>query len=101
MDTPKTQYSLVNARDYFAEHPSVGDYYHEGQRVAGQWCGLGAEILELSWKVRGDDCLRLCENQNPSSGLTLNRFRARCEMTSTGQEKAASKGWTDCLQLDG
>jgi len=66
--TAKTQYNLKNAREYFEEHLCVGDYYNEGERVAGEWIGLGAERLGLSGKVRGDDFLRLCENQNPATG---------------------------------
>ena len=37
MVTAKTQYSLKHAQEYFEEHLCVGDYYDEGQRVAGQW----------------------------------------------------------------
>jgi hypothetical protein len=48
--TAKTQYNLKNAREYFEEHLCVGDYYNEGQRVAGEWCGLGAERLGLAGK---------------------------------------------------
>jgi conjugative relaxase-like TrwC/TraI family protein len=69
--TAKTQYNLKNAREYFEEHLCVGDYYDEGQRVAGEWIGLGAERLNLSGKVRAQDFLRLCENQNPSTGEKL------------------------------
>jgi len=43
--TAKTQYNLKNAREYFEEHLCVGDYYNEGQRVAGEWIGLGAGKL--------------------------------------------------------
>ena len=69
--TAKTQYNLKNAREYFEEHLCIGDYYNEGQRVAGEWVGLGAGRLGLSGKVRADDFLRLCENQHPSTGETL------------------------------
>ena len=71
MVTAKTQYNLKNAREYFEEHLCVGDYYDEGERVAGQWIGLGAERLNLSGKVRAEDFLRLCENQHPSTGERL------------------------------
>ena len=71
MLTAKTQYNLTNAREYFEEHLCVGDYYDEGQRVAGQWIGAGAEHLGLSGKVRADDFLRLCENQHPATGEKL------------------------------
>jgi hypothetical protein len=43
--TAKTQYNLKNAREYFEDHLCVGDYYNEGQRVAGDWFGLGAGKL--------------------------------------------------------
>jgi conjugative relaxase-like TrwC/TraI family protein len=69
--TAKTQYNLKNAEEYFKEHLAVGDYYDEGQRIAGEWIGLGSERLELAGKVRAEDFLRLCENQHPSSGETL------------------------------
>jgi TrwC relaxase len=66
MVTAKTQHSLKNAEEYFEEHLSVGDYYDQGQRVAGEWIGLGAERIGLSGKVRAEDFLRLCENQHPA-----------------------------------
>jgi conjugative relaxase-like TrwC/TraI family protein len=69
--TAKTQYNLNNAREYFEEHLSVGDYYDEGQRVAGEWVGVGVARLGLSGKVRADDFLRLCENQHPGTGEKL------------------------------
>jgi conjugative relaxase-like TrwC/TraI family protein len=69
--TAKTQYNLKNAQEYFEEHLCVGDYYDEGQRVAGEWIGLGAERLNLSGKVRAEDFLRLCENQHPATGERL------------------------------
>jgi hypothetical protein len=69
--TAKTQYNLTNAREYFEEHLCVGDYYDEGQRVSGQWIGAAAEQLGLSGKIRADDFLRLCENQDPKTGETL------------------------------
>lgn len=71
MVTAKTQYSLKNAEEYFAEHLAVGDYYDEGQRVAGEWNGLGAERLGLTGKVHAEDFLRLCENQHPATGALL------------------------------
>ncbi len=49
----------------------MGDYYDEGQRVTGQWFGLGAERLGLTSKVGAEAFLRLCENRHPASGETL------------------------------
>jgi conjugative relaxase-like TrwC/TraI family protein len=39
--------------------------------VSGQWIGVAAEQLGLSGKIRADDFLRLCENQDPKTGETL------------------------------
>src|SRR3984957_8107751 len=89
MVTAKTQYNLKNAEEYFEEHLAVGDYYDEGQRIAGEWIGHGAERLGLAGKVHADDFLRLCENQHPSSGETLTQ---RLNTTRTeGGENAANR----------
>lgn len=85
--TAKTQYNLKNAQEYFEEHLCVGDYYNEGQRVAGEWIGLGAERLGLSGKVRADDFLRLCENQHPATGETLTQ-RLNTTRTEDGDNTA-------------
>lgn len=87
MVTAKTQYNLKNAQEYFEERLCVGDYYNEGQRVAGEWAGLGAERLGLSGKVRAADFLRLCENRNPSTGDTLTQ-RLNTTRTEDGENAA-------------
>ena len=87
MVTAKTQYNLKNAREYFEEHLCVGDYYDEGQRVAGEWTGIGAERLGLSGKVRADGFLRLCENQHPTTGETLTQ-RLNTTRTEAGENAA-------------
>ena len=43
MVTAKTQYNLKNAEEYFEEHLAGGDYYDEGQRVAGKCIELNAQ----------------------------------------------------------
>jgi conjugative relaxase-like TrwC/TraI family protein len=67
----KAQYSLANAKAYFEEHLSTGDYYSEGIAVAGQWFGEGAESLRLSGTVKRDEFLRLCDNLDPRTGNLL------------------------------
>lgn len=85
--TAKTQYNLKNAEEYFEEHLAVGDYYDEGQRVTGEWIGLGAGRLNLSGQVRADDFLRLCENKNPITDETLTQ---RLNTTRTEGDKSAA-----------
>src|SRR5216110_2991391 len=91
MVTAKTQYNVKNAEQYFAEHLCVGDYYNEGQRVSGEWMGAGAERLGLSGKVRADDFLRLCANQNPSTGEKL---------TQNASAVVVSQTWTEVHRVN-
>jgi conjugative relaxase-like TrwC/TraI family protein len=86
--TAKTQYNLKNAREYFEEHLCVGDYYEEGQRVTGQWFGLGAERLGLTRKVGADAFLRLCENRHPVSGEILTQRLNTVRMNEAGDNAA-------------
>ncbi|MEO8354158.1 MAG: relaxase domain-containing protein, partial [Chthoniobacteraceae bacterium] len=58
MLSPKTQYNLKNAKEYFEEHLCVGDYYSEGEHVTGHWIGKGAEMLGLRGRVERDEFLR-------------------------------------------
>src|SRR6266567_2436058 len=57
MVTAKAQYNLGNAKRYFGEHLSVGDYYQEGQKTGGEWFGRGGETLGLIGQVKADDFL--------------------------------------------
>ncbi len=71
---PKPQLNLQNAREYFREHLCVGDYYSEGQQVAGEWIGEAAKKLGLTATVSEKDFLALCEGRNPK---TENRLTQR------------------------
>jgi len=71
MIQPHIQFSLVNARQYFREHLSVGDYYSQGTKVAGEWFGQGAEKLGLKGKVEEAPFLALCEGRNPTTNQKL------------------------------
>ncbi len=71
MIQPRIQFSLANARQYFREHLSVGDYYSQGMKVAGEWLGEGAKKLGLSGRVNEAEFLALCEGKNPATGEKL------------------------------
>ena len=66
----------------------MGDYYNEGQRVAGQWFGVGAGRLGLFGLVGAEAFLRLCENQNPASGETLTQRLNTTRMDGAGDNTA-------------
>jgi conjugative relaxase-like TrwC/TraI family protein len=67
----KIQTNLSNAEKYFKEHLQLGDYYSQENAVAGEWIGIGAEQLGLTGRVKADDFLKLCHNQNPQTGELL------------------------------
>jgi len=87
MLSPKTKYSLINAKQYFEEHLCAGDYYSESERVLGEWFGKGAELLGQSGQVGQDEFLRLCDNLDPQTGerLTQRLKTTRTVVDETGR----------------
>jgi conjugative relaxase-like TrwC/TraI family protein len=83
MLSPRAQYSVGDAKKYFREHLSLGDYYTEGQRVPGQWYGKGAEALGLSGVTTEGPFVRLCDNLHPQTGRRLTQ-RQNTNRTETG-----------------
>jgi conjugative relaxase-like TrwC/TraI family protein len=69
--------NLKNAKSYFSEHLSIGDYYGEKARVQGEWFGQGATRLGLTGPVAADEFLALCENEHPRTGGLLTQRRDR------------------------
>src|SRR5262249_42098722 len=59
--------SSASAQSYYTQ----GDYYTEGQELAGYWGGKGAKRLGLSGEIRREDFQALCENRNPNTGERL------------------------------
>jgi conjugative relaxase-like TrwC/TraI family protein len=88
----KAQYRLPNAKEYFKEHLSVGDYYAQDQQVLGQWYGDGAEQLGLSGVTRQDEFVRLCENLHPQTGqrLTVRQKTTRLDIGPDGQPRQST-----------
>jgi conjugative relaxase-like TrwC/TraI family protein len=84
----KPQTRLNDAKKYFKEHLSVGDYYAEGQTVAGQWFGKGAADLGLNGITTTDEFTRLCDNLHPQTGekLTLRQNTTRIGIGADGRE---------------
>lgn len=71
MLAPAIQYDMSNAKGYFAEHLAVGEYYSEGQVVAGEWLGMGSRLLSLDGPVKEAQFLALCDNLDPNTGEKL------------------------------
>ena len=86
MLSTKTQTNLSNAEKYFKEHLQLGDYYSQENVVAGEWVGIGAEQLGLTGRVKADQFLKLCHNQNPQTDELLTQ---RMKTTRQDADKLA------------
>ena len=84
------QFNLGNARQYFREHLSVGDYYSQGEKIAGEWLGEGAEQLGLSGAVNEAAFLALCEGKNPATGQKLGQ-RMNTVRQDAGKDAVANR----------
>jgi conjugative relaxase-like TrwC/TraI family protein len=90
MIQPRIQFSLVNARQYFREHLSVGDYYSEGMKVTGDWLGQGAKKLGLGGTVNESAFIALCEGKNPATGQKLGQ-RMNTIRQDAGKDTVANR----------
>jgi conjugative relaxase-like TrwC/TraI family protein len=63
--------SSDQAKSYYAKGLSRDDYYREGQEVAGNWSGRGAELLGISGEVDQQAFFALSENRAPATGARL------------------------------
>lgn len=90
MIQPRIQFNLANARQYFREHLSAGDYYSEGLKVAGEWLGQGATKLGLEGTVDEAAFLALCEGRHPATGQKLGQ-RMNTVRRDAVREKVANR----------
>jgi conjugative relaxase-like TrwC/TraI family protein len=68
--SPKTD--TKEAKDYFTRDLSRPDYYlKDAPEIAGEWHGLGAELLGLAGTVDKERYFQLCDNINPATGEQL------------------------------
>lgn len=95
MLTVKPQLNLRNAREYFREHLSVGDYYADGQKVAGVWFGFAAAKLGLEGDVTEMAFLRLCEGLHPVTGKRLTLRKNSCRQGENGRQVANRRVFYD------
>jgi conjugative relaxase-like TrwC/TraI family protein len=63
--------SSERAKRYFGESLKRDDYYIDGQEVAGQWFGKGAQQLGLKGQVEQESYFALCDNLHPETGEQL------------------------------
>ena len=46
-----TRAKIYNGSTYLKNHLRANDYYSKGERVSGEWVGIGAEKLGLNGEV--------------------------------------------------
>lgn len=73
--------SAGQAKSYFSEELTQGDYYGATQEMAGMWGGKTAERLGLKGEVTKDAFNQLVDNINPENGERLTE-RSRADRTA-------------------
>jgi len=71
MLTITTSRSAAGAKAYFNDELTKGDYYTEGQQIAGKWHGVLAAKLGLKGDVEPEDFNQMVDNLHPETGKTL------------------------------
>jgi conjugative relaxase-like TrwC/TraI family protein len=66
-----TATSISCGETYLKKHLSANDYYAEGEKVAGEWFGKGAERLGLGGHVEASDFEAIRQNSHPQTGERL------------------------------
>ena len=77
--------AMADGKGYSARHLEHSDYYAEGERVTGRWCGRAAELLGLQGDVRQEDFEALRQGLDPATGVFL-RQRQSADRTAADGE---------------
>ena len=57
--------------EHCGEHLQLGDYYSQENVVAGEWVEISAGQPRLAGRVKEDQFVKLCHNQDPNAGALL------------------------------
>ena len=66
-----TRAKIYSGETYLENHLRANDYYSKGERVTGEWVGLGAEKLGLRGEVTSEQFEALRTNRHPLTGEKL------------------------------
>ena len=66
-----TRAKIYNGGTYLKNHLRANDYYSKGERVSGEWVGIGSEKLGLRGEVTPEQFEALRTNHHPLSGEQL------------------------------
>src|ERR1700691_4247344 len=78
-----TRAKIYNGDTYLKNHLRANDYYSKGERVMGEWIGIGAEKLGLRGEVTPEQFEALRTNHHPLSGEQLTQRTKETRVAST------------------
>jgi len=78
-----TRAKIYNGGTYLKNHLRANDYYSKGERVTGEWVGIGAEKLGLRGEVTPEQFEALRTNHHPVSGEQLTPRTKETRVAST------------------
>ncbi len=80
--------AMSNGKEYSSRHLEHSDYYAEGERVIGRWCGQGAELLGIGGEVKPVDFEALRQGLDPKTGEFLRQRRSADRIGADGTRKS-------------
>src|SRR5580704_1807984 len=81
---------MRNGSGYAEKHLERNDYYAEGERVTGQWFGIGAEKLGLKGPVQLEQFERIRQGLHPETGEKLRQRLSLLHSTAEKKTNARS-----------
>jgi conjugative relaxase-like TrwC/TraI family protein len=87
--------AMSNGAGYSARHLQHSDYYAEGERVTGQWQGLGAEMLGLAGEVESEQFEALRQGVDPQSGEFLRQRHSADRTAADGTTQSRGRNLYD------
>jgi conjugative relaxase-like TrwC/TraI family protein len=86
---------MSDGKGYSVRHLEHNDYYAEGERAVGQWCGRGAELLGLSGAVHGEDFEAVRQGLDPKSKEFLRVRKSADRAAADGTKLAQGRSLYD------
>ena len=87
--------AMSDGKGYSARHLEHNDCYSEGERVAGQWQGRGAELLGLSGDVKAEDFESVRQGLDPNTNEFLRLRHSADRLSADGTTLAQGRSLYD------
>jgi conjugative relaxase-like TrwC/TraI family protein len=87
--------AMSDGKGYSSRHLEHSDYYSEGEKVAGQWRGCGAELLGLEGVVRHEDFEALRQGLDPRTGEFLRPRHSADRISGEGNVQSQGRALYD------